>query len=316
MTEGADDEGQRAPTVPTVPTAPTADDEYVVELWRSLGLPGLMDLHVHFMPHRVMEAVWAFFDDAARHYGRTWPVAYREAAEARLARLRGWGVRVFPSLLYPHKPGMAEGLNDWAGSFAGDHPDVLHTATFFAEPAAARYVADALAAGAVVVKAHLQVGGYDPRDAQLDDVWGQLAEAGTLAVVHCGSGPVPGRFTGPGPFGEVLARHPGLRVVIAHLGAPEFEDFLDLAEARDEVYLDTAMAFTPFFNRIHPFPERAIPRLRSLQHKIVLGSDFPNTPYTYATQLRALDGLGLGPDWMRAVLWDNPARLVARLPVA
>jgi len=288
-----------------------ADDGYVVEMWRSLDLPGLIDLHVHFMPHRVMAAVWTFFDDASRHYGRTWPIVYREAAEVRLARLRGWGVRAFPSLLYAHKPGMAQGLNTWAAGFAAENPDVLQTATFFPEPSAARYVGDALAAGAVIWKAHLQVGGYDPRDELLDEVWGQLADARALVVVHCGSAPVAGRFTGPGPLGQVLARHPRLRVAVAHLGAPEFDTFLDLAESREGVHLDTAMALTPFFTGRRPLPERAVPRLRHLQHKIVFGSDFPNIPYTYATQLRALDELGLGPDWMRAVLWDNPRRVLS-----
>lgn len=26
------------------------------------GIPGIVDLHVHFMPDRVQEKVWAFFD--------------------------------------------------------------------------------------------------------------------------------------------------------------------------------------------------------------------------------------------------------------
>jgi predicted TIM-barrel fold metal-dependent hydrolase len=41
----------------------------------------------------------------------------------------------------------------------------------------------------------------------------------------------------------------------------------------------------------------------------VLGSDFPSIPYPYAHQLAALARLGLGDDWLRAVLWSNGARL-------
>lgn len=62
------------------------------------------------------------------------------------------------------------------------------------------------------------------------------------------------------------------------------------------------MALTPFFTRDRPLPERTLPRLRHRQHKIVLGSDFPKIPYTYATQLPALAEPGLGPDWLRAGL--------------
>src|SRR5215211_2870318 len=64
----------------------------------------------------------------------------------------------------------------------------------------------------------------------LDAVWGRLAEAGVPVVVHCGSGPVPGRHTGPGPFGEVLRRHLTLTAVIAHLGMPEYAEHLGLPE--------------------------------------------------------------------------------------
>jgi predicted TIM-barrel fold metal-dependent hydrolase len=51
-------------------------------------------------------------------------------------------------------------------------------------------------------------------------------------------------------------------------------------------------------------------RLSGLRDRIVLGSDFPNIPYAYAHQLEALTRLDLGDDWLRAVLWENGARLL------
>jgi len=45
----------------------------------------------------------------------------------------------------------------------------------------------------------------------------------------------------------------------------------------------------------------------------VLGSDFPNIPYPYAEQLAALERFDLGEQWLRAVCWDNGARLL-RIP--
>lgn len=280
-------------------------------------MPGLVDVHVHFMPANVLEKVWAYFDAVGPLTGRPWPIAYRTDEDDRLARLRELGVLAFPSLLYPHRPGMAAWLNGWAREFAGRHADVVPTATFFAEPEATAYVGQALAAGAMVFKAHVQVGGYDPRDRQLDGVWGALAEAGAPVVVHCGSGPMPGRFTGPGPFGEVLRRHPTLVAVIAHMGLPEYAEFLDLAGRHPHVHLDTTMAFTDFTERTAPFPPELGPRLADLADRVVLGSDFPNTPYPYAEQLQALDRLaerhGLGEEWLRAVVHDNGARLL-RLP--
>jgi cytosine/adenosine deaminase-related metal-dependent hydrolase len=288
---------------------PPAGDDDVVRFWRDLGLPGLVDVHVHFLPARLMDKVWAYFEAAGPLVGTRWPIAYREPEQRRLERLRAMGVRAFSSLVYPHKPGMAAWLNTWAAGFAAEHPDVLQSATFFPEPGVESYLDEALAAGAQVVKVHLQVGGFDPREPVLDGVWGRLAEAGTPVVVHCGHGPVPAAFTGSGPFAEVLARHPSLTAVIAHLGMPEYEAFLALAERYERVHLDTTMAFTDFVEQRTPFPRAQLPRLAALQDRVLLGSDFPNTPYPYSHQLAALARLGLGEAWLRAVLHDNAAAL-------
>jgi predicted TIM-barrel fold metal-dependent hydrolase len=280
----------------------------VAAFWRALGLPGLIDIHAHFMPDNVLAKVWAYFENGRN--GQAWPIAYRLPEAERIALLRAFGVRRFSALLYPHKPGMAAWLNSWAADFAARTPDAVHSATFFAEPAAASYVAGAISAGARLFKAHVQVGGYDPRDELLTPVWHLLAEAGLPVVVHCGSGPIPGRYTGPGPMTEVVARHRGLLAIIAHLGAPEYGEFLDLAQRYPGVYLDTTMVFTGFMERIAPFPPALLPRLAAAADRILLGSDFPNIPYPYLHQLQALDRLGLGPAWLRAVCHHNAAALL------
>ena len=286
------------------------DDADVPALWQALGLPGLIDVHVHFMPRQVMDKVWAYFDAVGPLTGAPWPIAYRTEEADRLARLRALGVRAFSSLVYAHKPGMAAWLNAWAADFAAQHEDVLHTMTLFPEPGVLGYVTEQLSAGAQVVKAHLQVGAYDPRDPLLDEVWGVLADAAIPVVTHCGSGPVPGAFTGPVPFGEVLARHPSLTAVIAHLGTPEYAEFLGLAQRYERVHLDTTMVFTDFTEARAPFPRELLPQLVDLQDRVLLGSDFPNTPYPFAHQIEALQRLDLGEAWLRAVLHDNAARLL------
>ncbi len=99
--------------------------------------------------------------------------------------------------------------------------------------------------------------------------------------------------------------------MIAHLGAPEYADFLALAEEFDRVHLDTTMAFTDFFAELGaPFDDALRPRLVALQDRILLGSDFPNIPYPYAHQIEALDRLDLGEDWLRAVCWENAHALI------
>jgi predicted TIM-barrel fold metal-dependent hydrolase len=291
-------------------------DDDVPGFWSGLGLPGLADVHTHFLPERMQRRVWAHFDEAGPLIGRPWPIRYRDSEADRVATLAGLGVRLFTALAYAHRPGMAASLNDWTLDFAARTPGCLPSATFFPEPGAAGYTRDALGDGARIFKLHLQVGGFDPRTAELDEVWGLLAESGTPIVVHAGSGPVPNRFTGPGPIGEVLARHPRLAVVVAHAGAPEYAGFLGLAERFERVRLDTTMAFTDFFEEMAPFPADLKPRLRDLglAGKILLGSDFPTIPYPYAHQLEALSRLDLGDGWLRAVCWSNACGLFGTTP--
>lgn len=259
----------------------------------------------------IQRAVWDVFARAEQHpkLGRPWPIRYQQSEEERLTLLRDFGVRRFSALSYAHKPGVAEFLNEWSRGFVARAPESLWSATFYPEEQAPAYVAGLVADGVEVFKVHVQVGEFHLDDPLLDPVWGILAEAGTPVVVHCGSGPIGNAYTGPIPLARVLARHPRLAVIVAHLGAPEYAEFLDLADAHPEVRLDTTMAFTDFFEDIDAFPKELLPRLADLGDRILFGSDFPSIPYPYVHQLDALERLGLGEQWLRAVCWDNSVAL-------
>ncbi|MGQ0573073.1 MAG: amidohydrolase family protein [Pseudonocardia sp.] len=298
----------------TVP-APPASDADVPRFVSELGIPGIVDAHVHFLPEPVMAKVWAYFDRAATHYGREWPVRYRTAEPQRVATLAELGVRAFAPLVYPHKPGMGRWLTGWALEFAARTPAAVPTATVYPEPDVADYLGAAVEAGARVVKVHVQVGGFDPRDPLLTPAWGLLAEAGVAAVVHCGDGPVPGAHTGLDVFAEVLAAHPRLTAVLAHAGLPDYAGALDLVHRYERVHVDTTMVGTPFTEDTWPLPADWPARLAELTDRVVFGTDFPNIPYDYAEQVRAVAGWAaaddrLGGPFLRAVLHDNPARLL------
>ena len=294
---------------------PLADCD-VTAWWRRLGLPGLIDIHTHFLPERMLRRVWAHFDEAGPLIGRSWPIEYRWDQDRRLAHLRQLGVRRFTALTYAHRPGMAADLTDFALGLSATEPDCVPSATFFPEDGVLDQVRSALERGARVFKIHTQVGGFDLREPVLDEVWGLLADAEVPVVLHVGSAPVrrPG-FTGPDALESVLRHHPNLTAVVAHLGAPEYVEFLTLAERYPRVHLDTTMVFTDFFEVGAPFPAGLLPRLAALPDRVVLGSDFPNIPHPYAHQLEALERLcdrepRLDDDWLRAVCWSNGSRLL------
>jgi predicted TIM-barrel fold metal-dependent hydrolase len=298
----------------TVP-APPVDDADVPRFLRELGVPGIVDAHVHFLPDPVMAKVWAYFDQGVTHYGTPWDVHYRTPEPERVETLRELGVRAYAPLTYPHKPGMARWLTGWAAEFAERTPAAVRTATLYPEPDVVDYLGAAVEGGARVVKVHVQVGGFDPRDPLLDGAWGLLAEAGVPAVVHCGDGPLPGEFTGLDVFAQVLAAHPRLTVVLAHAGMPDYTGALDLVHRFPKVHVDTTMVGTPFSEGLAPLPPDWAARLADATDRVVFGSDFPNIPYAYAEQVaavarwaRADDRLGAG--FARAVLHDNPTALL------
>jgi uncharacterized protein len=282
-------------------------DDDVPAFLAALGVPGIVDAHVHFLPDNVQEAVWRWFDGLTPR----WPVAYRAPAGERLAVLAQVGVRHHTALAYAHRPGMLRYLNDHTLGLAAEVPAVIPTFTIFPEPGVGAETARCLAAGGRCVKVHLQVGGFDAVDPLLDDAWPQLADAGTPIVLHAGAvadGSGNEHWCGPEPVRRLLARFPDLRLVIAHMGTPDQDAFVDMAEHHPGLWLDTAMIFTdpPYLG---PTPLHLVDRLRSLGDRIVFGSDFPTIPHPFAAQVSGLAGLRLGDDWLRDVLWHNGRRL-------
>jgi uncharacterized protein len=282
-------------------------DDEIPAFLSELGVPGIVDAHVHFLPASLQDAVWRWFDNLTP----AWPVTYRLSAEQRLRVLAGAGIRHHTALAYAHRPGMLRFLNDHTLGLAAAVPAVIPTFTIYPEPGVGAETARCLAAGGRCVKVHLQVGGFDTLDPLLDEVWGQLSEAGTPVVLHAGAvadGSGNEQWCGPDPVRRLLARFPLLRLVIAHMGTPDSVEFVELADRHPRVWLDTAMMFTdpPYLG---PPPVDLIPRLADLGDRIVFGSDFPTIPHLIADQVSGLASLELGDSWLRAVLWDNGVAL-------
>lgn len=293
---------------------PRADAE-VPSFLDDLGLDGIVDLHVHAMPERLQHAVWRYFD---RLEDPPWPIHYRDDAEARLALLQEFGVVAHTALAYAHRPGMLDWLNGHTLDLAAAHPQVVPTFTIFPQDDVAQVTADAIARGGAVVKVHTQVGRFHTTDPRLDEAWTQVADAHLPVMLHATAvyGVDGGdEWCGVDTIRALLDRHPGLTLIVAHIGMPEYTAAIRLAEEVADVHLDLSMTLHDTWQGQGPWldlDEDALARLADLAPQVTFGSDFPSIPHDYATQVRALARLGLGDDALSDVLSGNARRLLDR----
>ena len=204
----------------------------------------------------MMRRVWALFRRgraAGRSRGRS---ATAWSDEERVAHLRRLGVRAFSALAYAHRPGMAADLNAWTLDFAARTPGCL--AWRRSSPSRARPTTSGgprprrPAVQAAPPGRRLPPGRPGPGPGV-----GPARGRGLPVIVHAGR---PGRA----PRTPARAVRRGARAAPATARgrrpprAPEYRDFLGLAETYERVALDTTMMFTDFFDHA-PFPRRGAP---------------------------------------------------------
>lgn len=267
---------------------------------------GVIDAHVHLFPDRLFEAIWGWFD---RH---AWPIRYRLRSEEVIEFLASRGVGRVVGLHYAHKPGMADALNRYVLDLARRFPEVIPTATVFPGERGAREVLRrALGEGARGVKVHCHVQKLAPDDPRLDEVFEEAAAAGVAVVMHAGREPSSDAYgvdtralCSVEAVDRVLARHPGLTLVIPHLGADEFDAYEALLDRHPRLFLDTTMAIAGY---LPGGPDLGVLARRA--DRLLYGSDFPDLPYAWSRELSVLERAGLTPEAARQVLEGNARRV-------
>ncbi|MCP3138940.1 amidohydrolase family protein [Pyxidicoccus xibeiensis] len=270
------------------------------------GLPPVVDAHVHLFPDRVFEAVWRWFEQ----YG--WPIRYKLHTAQVLSFLFSRGVSRVVALHYAHRPGMARALNAYVAEVARAEPRVLGLATVLpGEEGAADILAEAFAAGLQGVKLHCHVQCFSPDAPQLHEVYAACARAGRPLVMHAGREPSSPHYAcdtyalcAAERVERVLEDYPTLKLCVPHLGADEFDAYSRLLERHDNLWLDTTMTVSGYFPV--PLPRRA---LEVRPEHILYGTDFPNLPYAWDRELKALLGLKLDDEALAGVLGQNALRL-------
>jgi predicted TIM-barrel fold metal-dependent hydrolase len=268
---------------------------------------GMIDVHTHLHPPRLSAAIRRWFDERS-----SWRIVHPTEPRAVAGALRAAGVERFVFCSYAHKPGIAAELNAWLAQTSRDLDAYgLPLATVHLDdPDPLADLRGALDDGCIGLKIHEDVQQFAADDPRFDALYAELSERDGFALVHVG--PIPwDRKTNHGPrrIATILARHPRLRLVVAHLGVPDTLEFFALARRFTNLFLDTTMAL------VSPdlLTTATGSDVEGAAGAVVYGSDYPNIPYPYAAARDALEALGLSPAALRAVLLDNAHRLSPKL---
>ena len=266
----------------------------------------IVDAHVHLHPDRLADAIRRWFDTHA------WDIRYRSGVDEAVRILRRSGVDRVVALPYVHKPGLSRALNDFTLDVARRHPEVLPCCTVFpGEEGDEGILEEALAGSFRGVKIHCHVMKIAPDDPRLDAVWRASARHRKPVVIHCGPEPAvegygvdPRSVSGADRLRRALDRHPDAIVIVPHLGFDHTPQFEEMLAGYPNLYLDTTMVIGGYFEKQ---PDLEI--LRRHPDRILFGTDFPNIPYEWDRELRALRGLRLPARDEEQILSGNALRL-------
>ena len=266
----------------------------------------IVDAHVHLHPDRLADAIRRWFDTHA------WDIRYRAGADEAVRTLLEGGVDRMVALPYVHKPGLARALNQFTLELARRHPQVLPCCTVYpGEDGEEEILAEALSGPFRGVKIHSHVMKIAPDDPRLDAVWRASARSRKPVVIHCGPEPAiegygvdPRSVSGADRLRRALDRHPDAVVIVPHLGFDHTDRFEAMLESYPNLYLDTTMVIGGWFERQ---PDPGI--LRRRPDRILYGTDYPNIPYAWDRELKALRALELPRADEERILSGNALRL-------
>ena len=162
---------------------------------------------------------------------------------------------------------------------------------------------------------------YRLNDRRLFPAYEKAAAEHVPVILHTGGDPIPGReiYGHPRDVDEVASAFPELRIVMAHLGAPFFEETRAVLAKHENVYTDVSFAIdyeeVVKFGRRHGMSDVARMSRDDFRdvlssyiagfgyERVLYGSDFP-----YARPKNALNGvleLEIADEAKEMILWKN-----------
>lgn len=270
-------------------------------------MTSLIDMHVHYFPQELFNAIWRFFETESKGL---WNINYKIHGEAIIQILKSKGVERFTTLVYAHKPGLADYLNGFVHEESEKHPELIPFGTLFVgdgnvELRTKKLFESYRFSG---IKLHPFVSQEQIDDHRYFPAYEMMEAMGKILLCHPGSGPVYGQTDGAQRVKKILKQFPKLRTIVAHCGAFEYGDYHGLADDFENVYFDTAMncVCTEVFE--NNCPHKSF--FEKYQDRILFGTDFPNIPYDYDEQVESVKQFGLGQDIENKIYHLNARKIL------
>ncbi len=294
---------------PLRPLAPPTPEEAAREQRRrgQGALEGMIDAHVHLFPQPLFAALHRWFDTNA------WHIAFRGTSEEAIAHLQQNGVARMVALVFAHKPGASRSLNRYLAQLAAAESAIIGVGTVLpGEPDARAIVKEAIDVhGLRGIKLHCHVQRVAIDDPATLDVLAACQELGVPAVVHAGREPASAAYgvdchaiCNVSRTRRVLQQLPELKLVVPHIGADEYSDYLDLCDEFPHLYLDTAMACADYFTDALDWAQ-----LERHADRVLYGTDFPIVPYEMGRERTVLARRIVDDTAFAQIAGGNAARL-------
>jgi uncharacterized protein len=269
-----------------------------------------IDAHIHLYPKQLMKAIYSYFDKRS-----PWFFPYREDVGESLAYLRESGMEKGFLLLYAHKANMSYELNNWAAELCRQNTDLVPFACFHPDDSnpgeLVRTCLDDW--GFAGFKLHFNVQRFRPDDPRFAPVYSSVQERGKAMVMHISGFPAISEYLGATRLREVLLEFPKLRVLVAHLGLHDIEDFWRIMDQYESVYLDTAFILgSPMF----PNADKMVAdTMKRFPDRVLYGSDFPLICHNLREGLTYIESLPWDEDLKKKLLFENACNfLIERQP--
>ncbi|MFO7794527.1 MAG: amidohydrolase family protein [Promethearchaeati archaeon] len=272
-----------------------------------------IDSHVHLFPPKIFKAIWEFFErrDVDGKI-RGWPVKYKLPIKNLVEFIAEQNVKYFTTYNYAHKRGFAEYINEWIHEFALSHKNAIPFGCVWPEDKNRfdyiKKIFDVYGFQGIKIQPLVQK--FYPFDERLDKIYKLIVDRGKWVTIHAGTAPYRNKYVGYKNFVKLIKRYPNMNIIVAHMGAFEYQKFLQILNKYENLYLDTTMIFIPD----NIFPERKVKQptkeqLISYQDRILFGSDFPNIPYEYKYSTQGLLEFDLSRNFYENIFFNNAKKI-------